>query len=91
VCSSSVPSAQASTAPLAVPPAEAARLLSVGISHLYALLRAGELQSYSDGRVRRVVVASIVDYIARRIADSTTGWRTWRHNPQARRLRQEGA
>src|SRR6185436_9310270 len=34
--------------PLAVSPLEAGRLLSLGISRVYALMRAGELQSYQD-------------------------------------------
>ena len=75
-----------SVTPLAVPPREACRLLSLGISRIYALMRAGELDSYGDGRARRITVASIHGYVARRLADAEAGgWRTWRHNPQARR------
>src|SRR5262249_32733225 len=35
-----------SVTPLAVPPREASRLLSVGMSRLYQLMRTGELESY---------------------------------------------
>ena len=59
-------------APLAVPPRDACRLLSIGMSRLYRLLRAGELPSYWDGRARRIPVASIHDYVARRLADANT-------------------
>jgi hypothetical protein len=64
-------------------------LLGIRLSRLYTLLRAGELRSYNCGRVRRVVVASIHDYIARRLAESAaSGWQTWPHNPIARRQRE---
>jgi hypothetical protein len=59
---------------------------------LYALMRQGELENYSCGRARRITMASIEGYIARRLAESAaTGWQTWRHNPVSRRQRQERA
>jgi excisionase family DNA binding protein len=76
--------------PLVVPPREAGRLLSLSTSRLYQLMRDGELQSYEDGRARRITVASIHAYIARRLADSVGGWRTWPHHPQSRRPRERG-
>jgi excisionase family DNA binding protein len=85
------PSTQASVTPLAVPPRDACGLLSLSMSRLYDLLRAGELQSYGDGRTRRITMASIHAYIARRLADSAGGWRTWPHNPQSRRRQRERA
>jgi excisionase family DNA binding protein len=54
--------------PLAVPPREACRLLSIGTTRLYQLLAAGELESYLDGRARRIIMRSIEGYIARRLA-----------------------
>jgi excisionase family DNA binding protein len=76
--------------PLAVPPREACRLLSLGISRIYALMRTGELASYGDGRARRITVASIYGYIERRLADADSGgWRTWPHNPRARASKAE--
>ena len=68
----SVPSAQMNVAPLAVPPRDACRLLSIGMSRLYRLMRSGELPSYWDGRARRITVASIHDYVAQRLADANT-------------------
>ena len=40
---------------LAVPAREAARMLSYSLSKTYELLRNGELDSYSDGKARRVI------------------------------------
>jgi excisionase family DNA binding protein len=77
-------------APLAVPPEAAAEMLGIRPSKLYALLRDGEVQSFQCGRARRVVVESIHDYIARRVADArSSGWTTWPHNPIARRQRED--
>jgi excisionase family DNA binding protein len=71
--------------PLAVPPAEAARLLSLSLARLYRLMRDGELQSYLDGRTRRITTASIHDYIARRLSAARTGgWQQWAHHPHQR-------
>jgi hypothetical protein len=57
-----------SVAPLAVSPLAASRLLSIGISSLYGLLRAGELDSFHCGRMRRITTQSITDYVARQLA-----------------------
>jgi hypothetical protein len=59
--------------PLLVCPREAWRLLSCGNTHGYALLAAGELQSFLDGRRRKITVASIRAYIDRRLADEPSG------------------
>jgi hypothetical protein len=82
--SSSLRSSAAPVTPIAVSPADAGRLLSLGGSRIYALMRSGELESYVDGRARRVTVASISAYVARRVADSG-GWRTWAYNPRRRK------
>ena len=66
-----------STPPLAVPPQEAARLLSNGISRIYKLMRCGELESYEDGRARRIPMTAIRDYVARRRAATRANGR-WR-------------
>jgi excisionase family DNA binding protein len=55
--------------PLAVTPRQASRLLSIGNTKLYALLAAGELDSYRDGRSRKIVMASIQRRIARLLAE----------------------
>ena len=44
---------------------EAARRLSIGRSLLYELLAAGEIRSIHVGRLRRVPIAALTDYINR--------------------------
>jgi hypothetical protein len=45
--------------PLAVSPRETRQLLSIGNTRLYELLNAGELESYQEGRSRRITMRSI--------------------------------
>ena len=62
--------------PLAVPPRLACQLLSVGLTRLYELLNAGELDSFHIGRARRITTASIRAYIDRQLVirgSSSTG------------------
>ena len=54
--------------PLAVRPSVAWRLLDCGNTHGYELIAAGELESYRDGRSRRITMRSIKAYIARRLS-----------------------
>jgi hypothetical protein len=54
--------------PLVVKPKTAWRMLGCGNTHGYALLAAGELESFKDGHSRKITVASIKAYIARRLA-----------------------
>jgi excisionase family DNA binding protein len=49
--------------PLAVRPAEAARLLGVGRSHFYKLLNAGKIPSRVDGSARLIPYAGLVAYL----------------------------
>jgi excisionase family DNA binding protein len=56
---------------LLVKPKTAWRMLGCSNTHGYALLAAGELDSFRDGRARKITVASIHRYIARRLAEST--------------------
>lgn len=56
--------------PLAVKPKVACRMLSCGVTRLYELLSAGELQSYLDGRSRLITVESIRVYVARKVAQT---------------------
>jgi hypothetical protein len=53
--------------PLVVKPKGACRMLDCGITRLYELIGAGELQTFLDGRSRKITVASIAAYIARRL------------------------
>lgn len=54
-----------SAAPVLVTVEEAARRLSIGRTATYMLVLRGELQSVKIGRTRRVVVASIDDYVSK--------------------------
>ena len=53
------------TSPLAVKPREACRMLGCGITRLYELINAGELESYRDGGARMITTRSIVDRVER--------------------------
>lgn len=53
---------------LVVGPADACAMLDVGITRLYELISSGELESYKDGRSRKITVASIKARVARKIA-----------------------
>ena len=55
--------------PLVVRPRVAWRLLDCGNAYGYRLIAAGELESYRDGRARKITVKSIHRYIKRRLAD----------------------
>jgi hypothetical protein len=54
--------------PLLVRPREAWRMLGVGNTRGYQLLNAGELETFKDGRSRKIIVSSIRAYIARKLA-----------------------
>jgi hypothetical protein len=54
--------------PLVVSPRRARHMLDTGNTHLYELLAAGELDSFLDGRSRKITVESIYRYISRRLA-----------------------
>jgi excisionase family DNA binding protein len=51
--------------PLGVPPIVGMRLLGYSRATFFALLKAGELESYGSGRARRILMSSINDYISR--------------------------
>ena len=78
----SIPSS--AQAPLAVSPLEAGRLLSIGVTRVYRLMRAGELQSFRSGRSRRITMASIKKLIARQIAADSTRWQQINPRPPAK-------
>jgi hypothetical protein len=58
--------------PLLVRPREAWRMLGCGNTYGYTLLNAGELESFVDGKARKITVASIHRYIARKLAAAAT-------------------
>lgn len=54
--------------PLAVPTRVAWHLMGISNAHGYKLIEQNEINSYLEGRVRKVTVASIKAYIARKLA-----------------------
>ena len=54
--------------PLVVKPKVAWRMLACSNTQGYELLAAGELESYKEGRARKITVASIKALVARRLA-----------------------
>jgi hypothetical protein len=57
---------------LVVSPRRAWHMLGCGNTHGYALIKAGELETYLDGKSRKITVASIHALIARRLAAAGT-------------------
>ena len=55
---------------LAVTPRQACTLLSIGNTYLYELIRIGELDSYLEGRARRITMESIQRRVARLVAEN---------------------
>jgi len=68
----SLPQGIASEAPLVASPNQTMKALLVSRSTLYTLLNAGELESYTEGRSRRITVESINAYVKRRLAAEAT-------------------
>lgn len=60
-------------APLVASPKVVCRMLDCGLTRLYELLARGELQSFTEGRARKITLSSIEDFIARRLAASGSG------------------
>jgi excisionase family DNA binding protein len=58
--------------PLVVKPKVAWRMLGCSNTRGYELIAAGELESYKDGRSRKITVDSIKRYIERRLAASSS-------------------
>jgi excisionase family DNA binding protein len=58
--------------PLVVKPKIAWKMLGCGNTRGYELLAAGELESYKDGRSRKITVASIKAFVARQVAAASS-------------------
>jgi hypothetical protein len=56
--------------PLVVRPKGARRMLNCGQTRLYELIAAGELDSFLDGRSRKITVESIYRYVRRRLEET---------------------
>ena len=54
-------------------PEEAAKLLSVGRSKIYALLASGEVPSVRVGHAVRVPAEALREWVARRTSDAVAG------------------
>jgi excisionase family DNA binding protein len=52
---------------LLVRPRQACSMLSVGLTRCYELMNSGELQSFKDGKSRKITVKSIEAYVERRL------------------------
>ena len=65
------PSAASNLKPLVTDVRGACQLLGCARDQIYDLLHAGEIASYLDGRARRIVIASLDDYVTRRRQSST--------------------
>jgi hypothetical protein len=74
---------KANVEPLLVRPREAWRMLGCGNTRGYQLIASGELETFLDGSARKIVVASIHAFIARKLASSEKG-----ETPEAPRRRQ---
>ena len=64
------PSQAADLEPLVVRPKVAWKMLGCGNTRGYELLAAGELESYKDGRSRKITVVSIKGFVARQLASA---------------------
>lgn len=78
----SQPQGIALEAPLVASPNQAMKALLVSRATLYTLLNAGELESYTEGRSRRITVESINAYVKRRLA-AEAARRSSRTSPSA--------
>lgn len=52
--------------PVAVSPKGACRALDFGLTKIYDLINAGELEAFKDGRATRITTESIKGYVERR-------------------------
>jgi hypothetical protein len=76
--------------PLVVSPAKAMSMLDCGRTRLYQLLARGEIESYRDGKSRKILVASILARVARLLAAATSA-DTKPTQPRRRHPPSEGA
>jgi excisionase family DNA binding protein len=60
-----------SDGPLVASPNQAMKRLQISRSTLYALLNAGDLESYTQGRSRRITIRSINSYVERRLTEES--------------------
>jgi hypothetical protein len=63
-------SAPADDEPFVVSPRRACHLLDCGITRIYELINSGAVETYKDGSSRKIVTASIREYIRRQLERS---------------------
>jgi hypothetical protein len=65
-----VASGQSDDFALVTSPNKAMRMLDCGRTRLYDLLAAGELESYLDGRMRKITIESIKAHVQRKLKEA---------------------
>jgi excisionase family DNA binding protein len=60
-------SAPADDEPFVVSPRRACHLLDCGITRIYELINSRKLETYKDGASRKIVTASIREYVKRQL------------------------
>jgi excisionase family DNA binding protein len=68
-----VTTAETEAKPIGVPPKQAWKKLGCSNAKGYELLAAGEIDSYTIGRVRRITLQSIERYVARHLSRFAEG------------------
>jgi hypothetical protein len=71
--------------PITVRPAQACKMLNLGMTRLYEMLNDGTLQSFSEGGSRYVLVSSIRQWVADKLEKSTPPRGTDYESPGRRR------
>jgi hypothetical protein len=56
--------------PFACSPAQAQQILAIGHSRLFELIKSGELETYVDGRSRKITMRSIKARLERLLAEA---------------------
>jgi hypothetical protein len=72
ICNAGLSESGRLTEPLVVKPKVAWKMLACGNTRGYELLASGELESFLDGRSRKITVASIYQYIERHLTNERT-------------------
>jgi excisionase family DNA binding protein len=67
---------------IVVKPRKAAEMLGCGITRLYELIKASEIQSFKDGRSRKITTDSIRAYIDRHLTPKDVTQRRRRGRPR---------
>jgi hypothetical protein len=70
--------------PLAVSPKTAAALLDCGLTRIYGLMKAGELDHYLEGSFRKITMASIRRRHERQLAEAHAGAHKGKSGPGGR-------